>query len=95
MDELLPCGRGLRQLKGKALRHSGRETAQQKSGKPRCLKNYRLFTLSLHNFLSIFFVKRKSFVRREFSAACLTTLVLINDMLYILWISIYFLKYRL
>lgn len=41
-------------------------------------ENYRVFTLSLDNFPSLFFGKEKIFVRREFSAACLTTIVLIR-----------------
>lgn len=62
--------------------------AQQKSGKPRCLKITGFSPSPWYIFV-------QSFVKRNFSAACLAILVLTNGMPCILWISVYFLNHRL
>lgn len=53
------------------LADSGKEMAQQKSGKSRCLRNYSMLALSLGSFPSI---SVQSSVRGEFAAACLPPL---------------------
>jgi len=63
-QKFLPLGRNWDGLKGQT-QDSGKEMAQQKSQQSRCLKNYRVFTLSLDSFPSLFFGKEKIFCKER------------------------------
>ena len=63
-QKFLPFGRNWDGLKGQT-QDSGKEMAQQKSWQSRCLKNYRMFTLSLDSFPSLFFGKENIFCKER------------------------------
>ena len=63
-QKFLPFGRNCDGLKGQT-QDSGKEMAQQKSRQSRCLKNYRVFTLSPDSFPSLFFGKEKIFCKER------------------------------